>query len=396
MGNYRRRAQKKPAIEQVLEKIYYDPSNPAGFASVAKLKAQLPASKRSAVLPWLRSQDVYTTFHPRRRRFPVNFYLATRADHCWELDLAIMDKFADQNDGFKYLFFVVDMFDKYLWVEPMKNKTAEASLAAFKVVLARANGRKPTFCRSDMGKEYDNSLLLNYFKRIGIRWQVAGNWSKAGLVEVTIKTVKSKLFRIFYYQGSQRYIDVLQDVVSAYNNSRHSRMGLAPAEVGENDAFYIWSRHYKRHVTGRPPPPRFRVGDYVRVLMKRKGALDDRGYKQGFKDEIFKIYRVQTKHQTGFLAQPLYHLVDLANEKILGGWVAHELTPVNFDPSKASYRINEILDTRINKTTRRKEYLVSFWSYPKSFNEWVEARQVDSLGIKKQKKKVGRRKRKNW
>lgn len=366
-----------------LKRFYYNVRDPAGFASVKKLQNKVLPSERAQVLPWLQSQDVYTTHRPRRRNFPVNFLLATQADHCWELDLAVLDKHADENDGFKYLLFVVDMFDKYLWVEPMTDKTAEECLRAFKAVLQRAGGRKPKFIRSDSGGEFLNKLFTSYLKRVGIQWQLAGNWSKAGLVEVTIKTVKAKLWKIFYWQGSFRYVDVLQDVVSAYNHSRHSRTGLAPADVGQDDAFHIWSRHYKRHVSGPPPPPKYRVGDYVRVLIKRKGVLQDRGYKQGYSDEIFKIYRVQTKHQTGYLAQPLYHLADLAGENILGGWVEHELTPTTYDVKKDTFRIDEILDSRINKSSRRKELLVTFWGYPKSFKEWIEARGVQTLARKK-------------
>lgn len=382
MGVNRRRKKKIPQTSSNLKKLYYNPGDPAGFSSIAKLKAKIPASKREGVLPWLRSQATYTTFHPRRRNFPVNFYLATKADHCWELDLAIMDMFASENDGYKNLLFVIDIFDKFLWVEPMKSKSAEETLRAFKVILKRAGGRKPRYTRSDSGGEFENHLLKRYLKSIGVTWQLAGNWAKAGQVENSIKIIKNKLWKIFYFQGSHRYVDVLQQVVSAYNNSKHSRMGFAPADVTDEDTFKIWSRHYKANVAGPPPTPRYRVGDYVRPLIKRKGALDDRGYKQGFKDEIFRIYRIQTKHQTGYLAQPLFHLKDLANDEILGGWVAHELTPVNYDPKNEMYRINEILETRINKSTRRKEYLVSFIGYPKSFNDWVEARNVETLGKK--------------
>lgn len=380
MGVNRRGTKTIPKNRSNLKQIYYNPADPAAFGSIAKLQARLPASKRASVVPWLRSQATYTVFHPRRRNFPSNFYLATKADHCWELDLAIMDKLAKENRGFKNLLFVVDIFDKHLWVEPMKSKTAQETLSAFKAILKRANGRKPKWARSDLGREFDNRLLKRYLKTIGVTWQVAGNWAKAGQVENSIKQIKAKLWKIFYFQGSHRYIDVLQDVVDAFNKAKHSRMGLAPADIRDDDTYQIWSRHYRSHVSGPPPTPRFRVGDYVRPLIKRKGALDDRGYKQGFKDEIFKIYRVQIKHQTGYLAQPLFHLKDLANDEILGGWVADELTLVNYDPKAESYRIDEILDTRINKRTRRKEYFVSFKGYPESFNEWVEAKNVESLG----------------
>lgn len=98
----------------------------------------------------------------------------------------------------------------------------------------------------------------------------------------------------------------------------------------------------------------------MRVLLRRKGTIQDKGYKQGFSDEIFLIYRIQTKHQTGYLAHAVYHLKDLLGEKIIGGWLADELTPIEYNKDTEEYKVNEILDTRINKKTRRKEYFVRF------------------------------------
>lgn len=391
MADHRRRAAKKSQNAQVVKKkrtepvsaklkrMYYKISDPGSFGSIEKLKSRLPKSQRDSVVPWLQSQDVYTTFHKKRRNFPVNFNMAMESDHCWEVDLAIMEKFAEDNNNVKYLLFCIDMFDKFLWVEPMKHKTGEACLAAFKKILERAHPRICRFLRSDLGREFDNSLLKKFIATKGITWQMAGNWSKAGSVERTIRTIKDKLWKIFYYRGTFKYIDILQDVISSYNHAQHSRLGHAPADVHERDAFDIWSRHYKRHVSGPTPKPKFAVGEHVRLLINRKGSYKDRGYLQGFTDEIFQIYRVQTKHQTGYLAQPVFHVRDLRGEPILGGWVADELTPVVFDPQKKSFRIREVLDTRINPQTKRKEHLVSFWGYPKEFNDWVEARGVKNL-----------------
>ena len=49
-------------------------------------------------------------------------------DSLWEADLAFVQDVAKENDGvnYLYLFVVIDVFSKYVWVRPMKNKTAHS------------------------------------------------------------------------------------------------------------------------------------------------------------------------------------------------------------------------------------------------------------------------------
>ena len=43
-------------------------------------------------------------------------------DEQWAGDLIEVINISKQNKGFKYLLAVVDVFSKYAWVEPIKNK----------------------------------------------------------------------------------------------------------------------------------------------------------------------------------------------------------------------------------------------------------------------------------
>ena len=59
-------------------------------------------------------------------------------DQQWQIDLADMQKF---NDGYRYLLVCIDVFSKYAWVVPLKNKTGPSLVNAFKVILSSV--RKP-------------------------------------------------------------------------------------------------------------------------------------------------------------------------------------------------------------------------------------------------------------
>ena len=49
-------------------------------------------------------------------------------DDQWDADLASSVHDADENDGYKYLLVVIDIFSHYAWIEPIKLKQLEKLL----------------------------------------------------------------------------------------------------------------------------------------------------------------------------------------------------------------------------------------------------------------------------
>jgi transposase-like protein len=70
----------------------------------------------------------------------------------WELDLAEMSSLASHNGGYKYLFNAIDAFSKYAYSVPIRSKTAEAVVSAFRSILAETGGRRPLVLRTDKAK----------------------------------------------------------------------------------------------------------------------------------------------------------------------------------------------------------------------------------------------------
>ena len=89
---------------------------------------------------------------------------APETDSSWEADVAFLQDGAKENDGVNYLLVVIGVLSKYVWVRPMKNKTARSLLEGFDSILSE--GRKPEKLRTDKGTEFLNEPFQQYLKNI--------------------------------------------------------------------------------------------------------------------------------------------------------------------------------------------------------------------------------------
>ena len=83
------------------------------------------------VRKWLQNQDDYSLQKPVRQTFKKTRVVVSGIDDQFDVDLADVSNIAKENDGVKYLLFVIDIFSKYLWVEPLKNKRAKEVVKGF-------------------------------------------------------------------------------------------------------------------------------------------------------------------------------------------------------------------------------------------------------------------------
>ena len=59
---------------------------------------------------------------PIKRNFTRGRVIANYIDKIWAADLLEMQQFSKWNKGYKYLLMVIDVFSKYGWIVPLKNK----------------------------------------------------------------------------------------------------------------------------------------------------------------------------------------------------------------------------------------------------------------------------------
>jgi len=89
--------------------------------------------------------------------------LSSEVNGYWQVDLIDFQKYNER--GFKWILTVVDVFSKYLWARPLKNKSAEEVKEAFSCIFKE---RRPIVLQTDNSKEFKNTVLADYLSLWGI------------------------------------------------------------------------------------------------------------------------------------------------------------------------------------------------------------------------------------
>ena len=79
---------------------------------------------------------------PIIKKFNKRNVYSSFKDNIWGIDLADMQLLSNFNKGFRFLLCVIDIFSKYAWVIPLKDKKGVSIVNAFQIILKESN-RKP-------------------------------------------------------------------------------------------------------------------------------------------------------------------------------------------------------------------------------------------------------------
>src|SRR5277367_962368 len=345
-----------------LKEIYYDPSHPASYGCVAKLSAASGLSQK-AVKAWLRGQVTYTLHKTARVRFGSRKYHVSGMDHQWQMDLVDMQAYATDNDGFKYILTVIDMFSRYAWAVAIKSKSPKDVKPAFKSIFVL--GRKPLKAQSDQGLEFE-SATMSFFREHQIEQFSVKSQYKAAMVERFNHTLKTNMWRYFTHNNTHRWLEVLSKLVTAYNNSIHRSIAIAPAKVNKDNEMALWMRSEPMQVRGRShllTSEQVKVGDHVR-LSKEKNVFR-KGYLPSWTEEVFTVSELLNT------SPPQVKVKDYNGEVVQGSFYLEEVQLVD---KPATYRIERIIRQR--KRNGKKEYLVKWLGYP---DHWVGQEQIKNV-----------------
>ena len=79
-------------------------------------------------------------------------------DNIWAVDLAEMESLSSKNKNAKYSLCVINVFTKYVWIKPLKDKKGQTIPNAFIEIVNESNC-KPNKLWIDQGREFYYKLM---------------------------------------------------------------------------------------------------------------------------------------------------------------------------------------------------------------------------------------------
>ena len=146
-----------------------------------------------------------------------------------------MGSLSSKNTDVKYLLCVIDVFTKYAWVKPLKDKKGKTVLNAF--------------------IEFYNKFMQEWLKNNNILMYSTHIESKSVIAERFMRTLKSKIYKKMTANNQKSYLGYLNKLVGEYNNTYNSSV---PKKSVHADYFAL-----SKEIETDPKSPTFTASDKV-------------------------------------------------------------------------------------------------------------------------------------
>ena len=323
------------------------------------------AKRRRLDAPDWQKQLAGELLKPKRNIFTRRHVYSPDVDDTWTADLVDMQKYARTNKGYRYILVVLDVFSRYAWARPLKNKTGNEVANAFKDILRGGRGCKKLWC--DRGTEFYNVSLRRVLEDSNIEIYSTHNEPKASIAERFIRTLRKKMESNYILTQTTVWYDILPQLIHEYNNAYHRTIKTTPEKASQPENYHqVYHNLYAG--AGESMSQKFYIGDKVRISLHK--GMFEKGANANWSEEIFEVSDVIT------YTRPItYKLKDLSGEQLEGGFYTEQLQKT----SQSIYRVDKIIRRRRQANGIREAY-VRWSGYPDKFNEWIPEDSIHKSG----------------
>ena len=301
---------------------------------------------------------------PRPIHFQRRKIYASKLNEIWTSDLMDMSRYRRVNKNFTFILIVLDVFSRYAFARPLKNKTGKETAAGLKSIF-QTTGIHPEFLWCDRGTEYYNSDVADLLKKYDITLYSTYNTIKASIAERFIRTLRRKIERNYVLSDSTVWYKCLPELLLEYNTTQHRTLKMSPLDATrpENQDI-VYSSQFDNALGDTQP--KFFIGQRVRTSLDKK--VFEKESTQAWSEEIFEIARVVPGRPV------VYKLRALDGEILEGTFYNEQLRPTN----QTIYRIEKVI--RRQRRNGRQEALVKWRDYDEKYNSWIDASTIHMGG----------------
>ena len=260
-------------MEDFLNNIWIENNFPAKANLLKLAKEQRPDTQPKDVNKFLEAQLSYQLLKETKNlKSHLGHIVAFHINEIWQIDLYDLSRYETTNKKYKYMFAVMDVFSRFAYIIPIKNKDIETTTKALEEVLSY-NKTAPNLIMSDN----DSSFLGGEFQKLLVKYDIhhdpnaVGDHNSLGIIDNFAKRIKRILTAQFLQTKKTNWIDIIQKIVRMYNYSPHSSLGgLTPAEImsGEDkdaNSFIVMVNSFKSQFNGAATD--LKIGDKVRIKL---------------------------------------------------------------------------------------------------------------------------------
>jgi hypothetical protein len=338
---------------ELLNKLVYQQHFIAGRTRFfAYLQANYPEYKiaRLQLQNWLKNQEFYQ-LHLRKPTHKSTKPIQTsvsKPKKILQIDLIDMQTYKNSNNNYGFLLMMIDIFSRKLFAYPILTKTS-ANVAIHLLPLVKQYNYKAI--SSDNGNEFNITLPE------GVNWIRGKSYTpqSQAIVERTNGTIKQALFKIFTIQNSQRWINILPQVIDNYNNTIHTGINKTPnqsfnsSEQEQQEQFKQVSEHLNKSIPFNTENV-LTVGSLVRIAIRKESKSKG---EPTFTNEIYKIASVIKSKNAGTRVK--YILTTQDNTKLPGTYNITDIQPIEkviLPPVQT--RVNKEAPKRIRRIDQRE------------------------------------------
>lgn len=273
--------------DTIIRQVYYDADT--GFGSIAETYKD--AKK---VLSSITYNDVKDFLERQKSRQikgykGFNSYVANEPLQEIQCDIADFTASGALNDGYRYAFVAVDIFTKYLWAVPIKDKQPAESVRAMKEVL-NVIGTPKTLYHDNEGS-WNSNVFIQLLNKHGIKQVITS--TPPPFAERAVQTIKNMIHaRLDGLEiNKEKWVELLPSILKKYNNTKHSTIGMSPntAKQGKHN-IEIWLNIYNKATFSRSYPP-LKVHDFVRTYVKPNTFT--KGYESRWSKDVYKVIYIK-------------------------------------------------------------------------------------------------------
>ena len=248
-------------------------------------------------------------------------------------------------------------FSKIAYAFPLKSKKIQDIKPCFEKIFKK---NKPKFIWSDKEPAFISKEMQNFFKDNDVKIYHTNSHFKAVVIERFNRSLRELMMRHFVKNNNTIWYNILPKLIKIYNNRYHSTIKMKPIEVNKNNEKYIKENIYT--CDGTIKIPKLKIGDLVRISLKRRDLFDKPSANIKWSEGLLKIHSINRSNVI------TYKIKDLDDDIIDGIFYLQEL-----QKTKNTSEIY-IIEKVIRKNKNR--YLVRWRNYSNNFNSWIDKDDV--------------------